>query len=265
LGDFHLLSVNVFFDTFLIRFCETVYNSCVHLCAIAVSNTVSTHPLTPTTPASSSPPESLQSAAHQDIEVRRALRRELQQRRLALNPEQQLLSATSIYDQLVRNVIFRKAKRIALYMPANAEVDTRGILDRALAEGKHCYLPTLSPLHAGKMYFVRVRPGQWLIPNRWGINEPALRTAEIVHPMALDLVLMPLLGFDANGNRLGMGMGFYDRAFAFRQALQRHRPFLLGLAHACQQVESIPAQHWDVPADNIMTGQGLACSHQPDC
>ncbi len=213
-------------------------------------------PLTPSRPNIPKTSEPRQSPARQDIDVRRALRQELRRRRLALSVDEQFLAAARVHDQLVRSIIFRKAQRIALYMPADGEVDTRDILDRALAAGKHCYLPTLSPLHAGKMYFVRIRPGQWLTPNRWGINEPALRATEIVHPMALDLVLMPLLGFDASGNRLGMGKGFYDRAFAFRRTLQRHRPFLLGLAHACQQVGNIPAQDWDVPVDSVITGSG---------
>lgn len=192
-------------------------------------------------------------------EQRETLRKQLRERRLALSAQQQMRAAAAVYDRLVKSVLFSKATHIAFYLPANGELDPRPILQHALTSGKQCYLPALSPLHAEKMYFVRVRAGQALTSNRWGIHEPALRASDIVRPLALDLVLMPLLGFDAGGNRLGMGKGFYDRVFAFRTgrgksgSLRRHSPVLLGLAHACQQVEEIPSQPWDVPVDGVIT------------
>jgi 5-formyltetrahydrofolate cyclo-ligase len=195
-------------------------------------------------------------------EQRKALRKQLREKRLALSSQQQARAAAAVYDRLVRSTLFSKASHIAFYLPANGELDTRPILQHALASGKHCYLPVLSPLHPGKMYFVRVRAGQPLTSNRWGIPEPALRASDIVRPLALDLVLMPLLGFDDEGNRLGMGKGFYDRAFAFRIGhggqgnLHRHSPLLLGLAHACQKVKRVPAQSWDVPVDGVITDAG---------
>ena len=74
----------------------------------------------------------------------------------------------------------------------------------------------------------------------------------------LDLVLMPLVGFDSTGSRLGMGGGFYDRSFAFLRRRQKWRkPNLIGAAFDCQKVEQIDGQSWDVPLSGVMTESGV--------
>src|SRR5690606_40461575 len=64
---------------------------------------------------------------------------------------------------------------------------------------------------------------------------------------------LPLVAFDARGNRLGMGGGFYDRTFARAPRARTLRPRLVGLAHHFQQVASLPAEPWDIPLDAIAT------------
>ncbi|MDN5862805.1 MAG: 5-formyltetrahydrofolate cyclo-ligase [Salinisphaera sp.] len=90
--------------------------------------------------------------------------------------------------------------------------------------------------------------------NRFGIAEP-LATRSL-RPAALDLVITPLVGFDEYGTRLGAGGGFYDRSFALRNR-GRNRPLSVGLAFACQQVEALSCQPWDVPLDCIVTERGV--------
>ncbi|KKO08765.1 hypothetical protein LCGC14_0038840 [marine sediment metagenome] len=105
------------------------------------------------------------------------------------------------------------------------------------------------------MLFVRIRPGDRLSYNRWGIPEPRPGLRHIVSPRRLDLVLMPLVGFDDAGNRIGMGKGYYDRTFAFRRR-QCSRPTLIGLAHECQQVaEGLTPAVWDVALDALVTAR----------
>lgn len=194
---------------------------------------------------------------------RRKLRQELRQARAQLGPEEQLRAASKLYQQLIHTPAFHQARRIAFYLPADGELDPRPLLHSALQAGKHCYLPSLSPLRKGKMYFVRVRSGQTLKSNRWGIPEPEPRLSDIIRPWALDIVFVPLVGFDARGNRLGMGKGYYDRAFAFRQhfngnrAARRHRPLLLGLAHSCQERPEIPVCSHDVSMDRVISPLSL--------
>ncbi len=95
-----------------------------------------------------------------------------------------------------------------------------------------------------------------MVTNRFGIPEPQARHG--AHPArrlpawALDLILLPLVGFDDDGQRMGMGGGFYDRTLAFTRR-PGPRPHLIGLAHECQRVESLPVAPWDVPLDAIVS------------
>jgi 5-formyltetrahydrofolate cyclo-ligase len=77
--------------------------------------------------------------------------------------------------------------------------------------------------------------------------------------VSLDVVVLPLVGFDRRGNRLGMGAGYYDRALRRRLDTTRHwrRPRLVGVAFACQELPAIPVSPWDVPLDLIVTEHGV--------
>ncbi len=119
---------------------------------------------------------------------------------------------------------------------------------------KQVYLPVLRPFGDNRLWFAHYAPGTPLVKNRYGIAEPDIDHGKRVEAFALDLVLAPLVGFDLQGNRLGMGGGFYDRSFAH---LLRHRhwlkPRLVGLAYDFQQVKHLPAQPWDVPLTAVAT------------
>ncbi|MCP1363185.1 5-formyltetrahydrofolate cyclo-ligase, partial [Halomonas sp. BBD45] len=118
------------------------------------------------------------------------------------------------------------------------------------------YLPVLRPLSDNRLWFVHYHADTPMVANRFGIREPHTRhgahRARQLPPWALDLVLLPLVGFDDDGNRMGMGGGFYDRSFAFVR-YRRPRPRLIGVAHDCQRVERLPVASWDVPLDAIVS------------
>jgi len=99
------------------------------------------------------------------------------------------------------------------------------------------------------MRFHCFRRGQQLRTGRYGIAEPA-PSSPVAAVSELDLVLTPLVAFSSNGERLGMGGGYYDRAFASRRG---SRPVLLGVAHDCQLVETLPTNSWDVRLHGIVT------------
>jgi 5-formyltetrahydrofolate cyclo-ligase len=92
-----------------------------------------------------------------------------------------------------------------------------------------------------------------MVANRYAILEPKLNCGQICPLPELDILLMPLVAFDEQGNRLGMGGGYYDRTLAKHYAEQREKPKLIGLAHDCQKVESLPIEAWDVPLQQILT------------
>ncbi|WP_454913035.1 5-formyltetrahydrofolate cyclo-ligase [Stutzerimonas chloritidismutans] len=188
---------------------------------------------------------------------RPALRRKLRHARRQLTPAQQRLAARRLYRQLAQHSRFRRARHIALYLPNDGEIDPRLLLQAAQRRGKATYLPVLNPWPRTRMVFQRIEPGEQLRRNRFGILEPVIRTARQRRVWALDLLLMPLVGFDGKGGRLGMGGGFYDRSLAYRAMRKKsHKPTLLGLAHECQRVDRLPLESWDVALQATVTDQG---------
>ncbi|WP_335944636.1 5-formyltetrahydrofolate cyclo-ligase [Pseudomonas sp. G166] len=182
------------------------------------------------------------------------LRRLLRQARRALTPAQQRQAAQGLYKQLAQHPLFRRARHIALYLPNDGEIDPRLLLRAAQRRGKATYLPVLSPWPQTKMVFQRIHPGEKMQPNRFRIPEPRKNIARQRKVWTLDLVLMPLVGFDDAGGRLGMGGGFYDRSLAYlARRKQWRKPTLLGLAHECQKVERLAQASWDVPLQGTVS------------
>lgn len=188
----------------------------------------------------------------------RALRRRLRAARRGLDRRVQQANARAIVRHLVRAHVLRGAKRIALYVAADGEPDVWELLERMPARGRRWYLPVLRGHARGRLWLVRHRPGEPLRPNRFGIPEPVRRRRHIQPVHALDLMLLPLVGFDAQCNRLGMGAGFYDRSLAsLRRRRHWRRPLLIGIAHECQRVDQLTPQPWDVPLDAVVTEAGV--------
>ncbi|WP_313598056.1 5-formyltetrahydrofolate cyclo-ligase [Pseudomonas sp.] len=182
------------------------------------------------------------------------LRRLLRKARRALTPSKQREAAQGLYRQLAQHPLFRRSRHISLYLPTDGEIDPRLLLRAAQRRGKATYLPVLSAWPRTKMVFQRVRPGEKLLPNRFRILEPRVNIRQQRKLWALDLVLMPLVGFDDEGGRLGMGGGFYDRSLAYLARRQHWRkPTLLGLAHECQKVDRLAQASWDVPMAGTVT------------
>ncbi|MCE6977462.1 5-formyltetrahydrofolate cyclo-ligase [Pseudomonas frederiksbergensis] len=182
------------------------------------------------------------------------LRRMLRKARRALTPSQQREAARGLYKQLAQHPLFRRAKHISLYLPNDGEIDPHLLMRAAQRRGKAIYLPVLSAWPRTKMVFQRIHPGEKLKPNRFRIPEPRHNIARQRKVWALDLVLLPLVGFDDVGGRLGMGGGFYDRSLAYLARRKNWRkPTLLGLAHECQKVQRLAQASWDVPLQGTVT------------
>ena len=191
---------------------------------------------------------------------RRELRANLRRQRQQLSPTQQRQAAEALAAIVTAHPWYRQASRIGLYLANDGEIDPARILNTAFAEGKQCFLPVITDRL--RLRFRHYRPGDALLANRFGIPEPTDMADELA-PQALDLLLLPLVGFDRQGNRLGMGGGFYDRSLAgIRQ--WPSAPRLLGLAHSIQGCETLNAAEWDVGLDGIATEQGfILCAGQP--
>lgn len=149
---------------------------------------------------------------------------------------------------------FRPRLRVAAFQSLAEEIDTSPMLALLAHRADHVYLPRVTNPRAGRMRFVEAR--RPMRRNRYGILEP--QTWRAMRVTDLDIVFVPLVGFDSRGVRLGMGAGFYDRAFAFRRLRSHwHRPRLVGVAFACQEVDRLLESRHDVRLDAVITEQGL--------
>ena len=190
-------------------------------------------------------------------QAKTSLRQELRARRRALNPTQQYQASLFLLRQLMQVPQFMRARNIALYIANDGEIDPEPIIRQLWKMDKHSYLPVLRPGKSRELWFVEYTQGALLTKNRFGIPEPDFRTQHKIPAQLLDVVLMPLVGFDRSGARLGMGGGFYDTTFAFKQKQKPAKPALIGLAHACQEVESLTTASWDIPLFAIATDKEI--------
>jgi 5-formyltetrahydrofolate cyclo-ligase len=176
----------------------------------------------------------------------------MRQTRRKLSRREQQQAANILSRKLSQNPSFKFAKRIALYLANDGEVNTQLAIQQAWQRGQTIYLPVINPLRKGFLWFVEYRPNSPMRTNRFGITEPDPKYNKRIAPRFLQAVGLPLVAFDSQGNRLGMGGGFYDRSFEFcRQA--GAKPKLFGLAHQCQQVETLPLESWDIQLENIIS------------
>ncbi|WP_246585354.1 5-formyltetrahydrofolate cyclo-ligase [Thiorhodospira sibirica] len=186
------------------------------------------------------------------------LRRDLRRQRAMLSRAAQAQAAERIARQLIHCRWFRAARHIAAYLPHRGEVDPMLMVDTARLAGKRLYLPRIHPHHPRCMDFLPWTPQTRLSPNRFGILEPHGVRVDTIPITRLDLVLTPLLGFDRQGRRLGMGGGYYDASFAFlRQRRHWHKPYLVGLAYEFQGLEALPSRPWDIPLTAVITERRL--------
>lgn len=184
----------------------------------------------------------------------RQIRRRLRAARRSLSAAEQRQHARALASNLERVPAYRRARRVAFYLATDGEIDLGPSLQRALRTGKECYLPVLRKHRQNSLWFVAYHEGARMRRNRFGISEPRLVHAKRVHPMGLQIIVMPLVAFDPAGHRLGMGGGFYDRTLNYLTRRRRWRaPKLIGAAHELQRVALIESQPWDIALNFVVT------------
>lgn len=141
------------------------------------------------------------------------------------------------------DTLISRAQMAAGYLPVGSEVDLRDVMTSYAQNGTKWCFPWLSAREAPMLFRVWT-PGDATETAPGGFEQP-LSSSSIAEP---DLILLPLLGFDRNGNRLGQGAGHYDRALEALPAALR-----IGIGWSVQEVDHVPADPWDVPLDAILT------------
>jgi len=182
----------------------------------------------------------------------RLLRQSIRQQRRSLSRTEADNCATQLAQRTAKHALIRQSQRIAAYLATDGEIDPYPLMQSLWDQGKALYLPVLVPFSNRKLWFAEFNPTDRLAFNRFGIPEPVRH--RLIKPGALDLVLTPLVAFDDNGHRIGMGGGYYDRSFAFLRRRQHWRkPRLLGLAYELQKQSAIKPNDWDIPLDAVAT------------
>jgi 5-formyltetrahydrofolate cyclo-ligase len=180
---------------------------------------------------------------------RRQLRQDLRAQRRALAAPQRIAAADSLATQLLALPFAPQSGYVAGYWAMDGEIALHAWQLRLARNCVYC-LPVLCDDQ--RLRFAPWRPGDALVSNRYGIPEPDVAASSLLEAEVLSLVVLPLVGFDRQGNRLGMGGGWYDRSFAFRHS-RPAPPYLVGAAFALQQVAPFEVASWDVRLDAVCT------------
>lgn len=145
----------------------------------------------------------------------------------------------------------REGMTVATYLPVGSEADPAMLAAAAAERGCRLALPHIVD-RASPIRFLAWRPGDPLADGPFGLRQP-----EGHEEVAPDVILTPLVGFDARLNRLGQGAAHYDRAFARYGDAWR-----VGVAWSVQQVPAIPTDIWDVPLHAVITEEGMLCHEE---
>lgn len=179
------------------------------------------------------------------------LRTTIRVRRRELSSAEQKTAAQSLVVQTAPFIQHKQASTIALYLACDGELDTQPLIEWCWDNQIKVCLPVLHPFHEGHLLFLEYLPNTPMKLNRFRIPEPELDTTHVVPKHEIDIIFTPLVAFDETGSRLGMGGGFYDRTLENWHLTGK--PFPVGLAHDCQQVEMIPTEIWDIPLPALIT------------
>ena len=187
--------------------------------------------------------------------MKKTLRKHIRTQRRSLSAADHVIRSARAAKAVTRLPMFRAGKRIALYLPFDRETDTAVLIGAARRRGVRVFVPVIVDLRHSRIRFYpldgKTRRGVF------GIAVPSSLTRPL-SPRWLDLIVIPLVGVDAGGRRLGMGCGFYDRALEFRRRRGHWQgPRLVGLAFDCQRTEAGFADAWDVKLDSLATESGL--------
>jgi 5-formyltetrahydrofolate cyclo-ligase len=189
-----------------------------------------------------------------------SIRKELRARRRGLSPAEHAERSNLAASAVSRLPAFKAGARVAIYLPFDRETNTAALLVAARRRGIRIFVPVVTDRRHRRLRFYplsgKTRRGLF------GISVPH-RTGRATAPRWFNLIVVPLVGVDGEGRRLGMGGGFYDRALAFRRARRQWKgPRLVGLRFDCQRADTVFADPWDVHLDALATESGL--EHFPE-
>jgi 5-formyltetrahydrofolate cyclo-ligase len=190
------------------------------------------------------------------------LRKQLRLQRQSLSQTQQHQHALSAQKHLLNflsSILATQAKKtlnIAFFLAQDGELATGSAIQYLWNfTPHHVFLPVLQPQK--QMAFAEYTHNSVMKKNTFNILEPDSPANIMSSGQSLDIVFTPLVGFDKFGNRMGMGGGYYDRTFQFKQQSSKIPPLLIGWAHSCQKIEKLSVNPWDIPLNGVITETGF--------
>ncbi|MBY6196992.1 5-formyltetrahydrofolate cyclo-ligase [Vibrio hangzhouensis] len=186
------------------------------------------------------------------MSTRQQIRTLVRQRRQSLSAYDQTTHSDSLVSQVNLLDELASVKKVALYLATDGELNTTPLIHALWQQDIETYLPIIHPFAKGHLLFLRYDEQTSLISNQYNIHEPVLDLRAISPVSQLDIIFTPMVAFDQHGQRLGMGGGYYDRTLAPWQHSDAG-PIAIGLAHDCQQVDTLPSESWDIPLPTIVT------------
>lgn len=184
-------------------------------------------------------------------DMRAAIRIEMRDKRKAIAESARTRAAEDLAYAAERAGLLAGARKTAIYIENDGELPTGKLIESLRSKGSEIYLPSTHPTEPRTMEFRLWRAGEQLVQGRYGIFEPA-EGSEVIDPAELDIIFVPLVAFDAKGNRIGMGGGYYDTLLAKFKELGRG-PLPVGIAYEEQMVHELPKETWDMPLPAILT------------
>lgn len=182
-------------------------------------------------------------------EWRNNARNEIRQKRKALHEDEVAKCSELVRHVVLEHEFLKQNRCIASYHSFSGEIDTVEINKALRLAGHHMALPVIHPEEKGLMDFYSYEKPEDLILNRFKIPEPVVSEENLVQPYDLEVVIVPLVGFNEKGERLGMGGGYYDRMLKKISC----ECLTLGLAYDFQLIPEIKSQPWDMPLDEVIT------------
>jgi len=185
---------------------------------------------------------------------KRQQRQAIKVQRRAIHPFSRMRAEKTVPRYLLQFTPLKRARKIGSYLDVDGEFPTAALNQWLLKHRKTLFFPTITDYKNCHMQFIQWQKNSTVKTNRYNIPE-VVPVKPQIGLKQLDLVLVPLVGYDHCGNRLGMGGGFYDRYLASYPA--HARPYILGVAFAAQKLATIQAESWDYPLDAILTQSGI--------
>ncbi|HWT73293.1 MAG TPA: 5-formyltetrahydrofolate cyclo-ligase [Mobilitalea sp.] len=169
----------------------------------------------------------------------------------------------AIRERLFQTEAYRSSENLLIFVSFQSEVDTHELIRLSLRDGKKVYIPRVE---AGGMEFYQIHDLEGLVPSNYGVLEPPsgvddkfkfihqkdlMQANQLEHNLQYrNLMILPGLAFDKNGNRIGYGAGYYDRYFAAHPDIPFYKT---AIGFDFQIIDQIPAEDYDRKADIIIT------------